>query len=228
MTMDQTSSDAGDWAGAGPEDLEFAAGRRGRLLAVAARVFSEKGYRATSMNDLADAVGISKATLYHYVSSKQQLLVELYEAVMRGSLYPVDRAGLLRSSPDESLRKVLVQRIVYVCRHARLVQIFVEEQGELPPEMADRMRQGQDRREAAFVALIERGRADGSFELGVDPQVAVRAIVGALTYVYKWYDPDGPQSPAELAEELADYLVRGLTPGLAGPARIRLAARPAV
>jgi len=225
---DRTSSEAGGRPGAGRQDPEFGAGRRGRLLSAAAQVFAEKGYRATSMNDLADAVGISKATLYHYVSSKQQLLVELYEAVMQGTLYVVDRAGLLGLSPEEALRKVLVQRIVYICRHVRLVQIFVEEQGELPAEMVDRMRQGYGRREDAFVRLIERGVADGSFELGVDPRVAARAIIGALTYVHKWYDPDGPRSPEELAEELADYLVRGLRPVFAGPARVRLAFRPAV
>ena len=119
----------------------FGSDRRGRLLAAAAQVFAEKGYRATSMNDLAEAVGISKLTLYHYVSSKQQLLVELYEAVhQRQPVRQVDRAGHLGLSPAESLRKVLVERIVYICRHVRLVQIFIEEESELPPAMTETVR----------------------------------------------------------------------------------------
>lgn len=212
---------SGDEGGAGVvsgirtelEEPLFGTDRRGCLLAAAARVFSEKGYRATSMNDLAEAVGISKPTLYHYVSSKQQLLVELYEAVISGSLYAMDRAGHLGLSPAESLRKVLAERIAYICRHVRLVQIFIEEESELPTAMTETVRQLHTKREDAFVRLVERGVADGSFELAVDPRMAVRAITGALTYIYRWYGPDGPKTPAEVAEELSAYLVSGLTAG---------------
>ena len=209
MPNDEVGSDA--VSGTGLDEPLFGTDRRGCLLAAAARVFSEKGYRATSMNDLADAVGISKPTLYHYVSSKQQLLVELYEAVMSGSLYAMDRAGHHELSPAESLRKVLAQRIAYICRHSRLVQIFIEEEGELPLNTTDTVRRLHARREDAFVRLVERGVADGSFQLDVDPRMAVRAITGAMTYIYKWYEPDGPITPAQVAQELSAYLVAGLT-----------------
>jgi AcrR family transcriptional regulator len=195
----------------GEEAALFGSDRRGRLLAAAAQVFAEKGYRATSMNDLAEAVGISKPTLYHYVASKQQLLVELYEAVMSGSLYQVGRVSGLGLSAADALRTVLVERIVYICRHARLIQIFVEEESELPPAMTESVRKIRTEREDTFVRILERGMADGSFAVAVDPRVAARAIIGALTYVYKWYEPDGPKTPVAVAQELSDYLVTGLT-----------------
>ena len=186
--------------------------RRDEVVATAARVFAEHGYRATSMNDLAEAVGLSKAGLYHHVRSKEELLVQLYEDALAQQLdaeRTIVAAGL---PPAQTLRRLLQERIVHACQNRQLQKIQSEEEAELPAELMGTVRGRRRDRTRLLVQVVTDGIDKGDFRPAVSPRIAVMAMLGAVNFVYKWYDPAGERTPEQLAEEIADYLLAGLRP----------------
>jgi AcrR family transcriptional regulator len=185
--------------------------RREQVLRAAVRVFSERGYRATSMNDLADAVGLSKPALYHYVRSKEDLLVQLYEQVMRESLRSVRATAEADREPVELLREVLIERVAYTCENRRLLQIFFEEESELPRRLMTTVSAARSEYEDVVTQLVERCMKTGALELPTSPRIFVNTVLGAANWVYKWYNPRRPLKPRELGEQIADVLLAGVT-----------------
>jgi AcrR family transcriptional regulator len=193
-----------------PARTRSAGSRTEGILAAAVAVFAENGYRATSMNDLARAAGLSKPGLYHYVASKEQLLVLLYQTEMEQHL--VEERAVIESSTSatESLRRILAQRATYSCRQQRLQRIFTEEEAEVPAELMGVIRQQRREREDFLVNVVEDGVAAGEFRLTATPRIAVRAMVGAVNFCYKWFDPSGPKDADQIGSEMADFLVAAL------------------
>ena len=107
-----------------------------RILAAAVEVFSRRGYRAASMNDVAEKVGLRKPTLYHYVRTKQDLLVAVYEEVLDESLTSARTIVAGAPSTREAVRELIVERVAYTCEHRDLLTICFEEESELPDELA--------------------------------------------------------------------------------------------
>jgi AcrR family transcriptional regulator len=181
--------------------------RRRELLQAAAALYAEQGYRATSMNDLAAHVGLSKPALYHYVRSKEDLLVELYEEVLRANTDSVSviEAGSRRAI--DALREVVVQRIVYTCEHQALLRVFFEEEAGLPRSALEEVLRARRHYEDVVIAIALRAADQDALEIGTTPRIYVNALLGAANWVYKWYDPAGRLGPRALGEEVAAALL---------------------
>lgn len=188
----------------------IAADKRSQVIAAAIRSFSERGYRGTSMRDLAQDVGLSKPALYHYVSSKEALLVEIYEGVIAEGVTMARRIVESELAPLDALRTILVERIVYTCENRSLVRIFFEEEAEIPADLTRTMLVQRRDYEDAFIELLNRGVDDGSVHFDTTPRIVVNLLLGAAHWSYKWYNPRGPKSPRQLGEEMADVLLEGL------------------
>jgi AcrR family transcriptional regulator len=193
--------DAGAAAGSRAEE------QRRRILAAAVEVFSRRGYRAASMNDIATRVELSKPALYHYVRTKQDLLVRVYEEVLDESLAGAREIVAAAPSPREAVRALIVERVAYTCEHQDLLKICFEEESELPPELAapilERRRSYEDLvRRAVESHLHATGR-----ELPMAVGVYVNACLGAANWTYKWFDPAGPRTPRQLGEDVAAVLM---------------------
>jgi AcrR family transcriptional regulator len=188
------------------------AGRRGEVVAAAARVFADRGYRATSMNEIAEAVGLSKAGLYHHVRSKEELLVQLYEEGLAEQL-AAERAIVAEGlGPEQTLRRLLEARVVHACHNLQLQKIQSEEEAELPAELMGTVQRHRRQRARLLVDVVTEGIARGEFHPSVSPRIAVITMLGAVNFVYKWYDPAGGRPAEQLAAEIAEYLVSGLRP----------------
>jgi AcrR family transcriptional regulator len=186
--------------------------QRRRILAAAVAVFSRQGYRATSMNDVAAGVGLSKPALYHYVRTKQDLLVRVYEEVLDESLRSARAIVAAAPSPRAALRELIVERVAYTCEHQDLLKICFEEESELPPALAEPLLQ----RRRAFEEVVL-GTVLGHLEatggrLSMNPKAYVNTCLGAANWVYKWYSPDGERTPRELGADIADVLLAALGP----------------
>jgi AcrR family transcriptional regulator len=192
---------------------EASVDKREQVLAAAIRVFSEQGFRATSMWDLARAVNLSKPALYHYVPSKEALLVELYERVAQEGVESVN-AMIARTDTDplDGLRAILIERIVYTCENRRLLQIFFEEEAELPDNLTKQMRLQRRAYEDGLIELLERGVKAKKLQFDANPRVVVNTLLGAAHWTYKWYNPRGRSSARDLAEQMVDMLIAGLMP----------------
>lgn len=189
--------------------------QRVRVLAVAADIFSRRGFRASSMNEIAAAVGLSKPTLYHYFRSKEELLVRLYSDVLDESLRMALEVVDSEPTPLEAVRELISSRIVYTCRNQELLKVCFEEEHEMPAELAEQLLSRRRAFEDLFSAALDAHlRAHPSIDLGMPPKVWVNMCLGAANWTYKWFRPSGPCSPEELGDRIAASLTAGITPAV--------------
>ncbi|WP_018331212.1 TetR/AcrR family transcriptional regulator [Actinomycetospora chiangmaiensis] len=177
--------------------------QRQRILAAAVGVFSRRGYRATSMNDVAAGVGLSKPTLYHYVATKQDLLVQIYEQVLDESLASARAIVASAPTPLDAVRALIVERVAYTCEHRDLLKICFEEESELPPELARPILERRRAFEAVVLEAVEAHLAASGAELAMSPKVYVNTCLGAANWAYKWFHADGPLTPRALGQQVA-------------------------
>ena len=184
--------------------------KRQELLEEAVEVFSSKGYRATSVQELADRFGLSKSTFYHYFRNKQDLLVAIYERVMAENLAAAKRITDDKQSVAESMRQMLSDRVTYTCDHRRILQIFHEEEAEIPPRLMTRVLKSRRAYQRVMTDLLEQGLAADVFEFTTTPMIVANCLLGACNWSYKWYNPDGAMTTKELATEMSDLLMKSV------------------
>jgi len=184
--------------------------KRREVIERAVAVFSARGYRGTSMNDIAEAVGLSKSTLYHYFKGKEDLLVAIYEEVLEDNVLAAQRILDRSLSTQDELSEMMVDRVVYTCKNRRILQIFFEEEAELPRRLMPTVLASRHAYEAVMTGLIDRGVAEGVFVISTSSTIVANSFLGAANWIYKWYQPRGPKSPQELGEEVADLLMRSI------------------
>jgi AcrR family transcriptional regulator len=184
--------------------------QRRRILAAAVLVFSRQGYRATSMNDVAAGVGLSKPALYHYVRTKQDLLVRIYEEVLDESLRSAREIVAAAPTPREAVRELIVERVAYTCEHQDLLKICFEEESELPPELAEPILERRRAFEDVVLNAVLSHLAATGGTLAMNPKAYVNTCLGAANWVYKWYDPKGKLTPRELGADIAAVLLGAL------------------
>jgi TetR/AcrR family transcriptional regulator, cholesterol catabolism regulator len=206
-----TAAEAGDHDGRSADN----AARYSDLVTKAINEFAVHGYRATSMRAIADAVGLSKPSLYHYVRNKEELLVGAYDSVLDHNLLRY-RSIIERHLPaDEALRDLLISMTVYNCDNRNLLRVFYEEEREIPIGLMNLVQGRRRQQEDAVVSIVEAGIDDGSFRNDLSPRTTVRAMMGSIMFAYKWYHPEGPETPQELAERMVDFLLGGLRASVA-------------
>lgn len=177
--------------------------QRQRILAAAVEVFSRRGYRATSMNDVAAGVGLSKPTLYHYVATKQDLLVQIYQQVLDESLASARAIVASAPSPLDAVRALIVERVAYTCEHRDLLKICFEEESELPPDLARPILERRRAFEAVVLEAVEAHLTASGTQLPMPAKVYVNTCLGAANWAYKWFHPEGALTPRQLGEQVA-------------------------
>lgn len=182
--------------------------RRQEILRVAERLFHQDGYHATSLDDVAEVIGFTKPAIYHYFESKEDILFELRDRIIREAL---DRAAEITKqggTSAEQFTAVLVAHTRTVLEERRANKIYYEEQGLLSGDRERRIREHERRYELVLRDLYTQGVADGDLR-DVDPGIAVSTLLGACNWAYRWYRPGGDLRPKELAETLVDLLTHG-------------------
>lgn len=195
-------------SGASPRVRQRSEARRLEILHAAARVFRRLGIAAAGMREIADEAGLSPGNLYYYFDSKDELLIFCQERTLEHMLAAVDAAKAAGQSSAEQLRAILRAHV-----HALLDELEGAtahlELDSLPEALRAPMIRKRDRYERAVRALVVQGIASGEFS-PCDAALVTRAMLGAVNWTARWYRPDGPQSPSEIAQALSDYLVKGL------------------
>jgi len=181
---------------------------REKILQESARVFNRRGYHGTTLDDIARALGVTKAALYYYVKSKEELLYQCHQASLDIAIEGIRRAIAKASTADEQLRIALAYYIEGMTDQLTGTVVLLEE-GALSPRRHRRVIERRDGYERMLRTLIEEGIAAGVF-VPCDPKLVGFAILGAMNWIPKWYTPTGRCSAKEIAEAFAAYLVRGL------------------
>ncbi|MGE0681781.1 MAG: TetR/AcrR family transcriptional regulator [Candidatus Binatia bacterium] len=172
--------------------------REESILQSAAACFGEQGYRATTLEAVAERLGISRVTLYRYCPSKEELLVRVFErsiAIFQRGLRQICAQDI---PPEEKVRQIIRHQVRLMADHRNFLSVFFSGESHLPPEMAERAR--IERR--AYDTLIEEVIREG-VEAGrlapLPPKLLSFAILGMCNWLYQWYQPDGPLSAEEVA-----------------------------
>jgi TetR/AcrR family transcriptional regulator len=179
-----------------------------RILPEAARIFNRLGYHGTALDDVAQALGVTKAALYYHVQSKEELLFQCCKVPVEIGLEGIRRARILARAPDEQLRLALACYIEGMTDQLRGSVVILEE-GTLSAAHYREVQAGRDAYERELREIIGRGIAEEVFE-PCDPRVIGFAILGAMNWIPKWFRPEGDRSGKEIAEAFSSYLVRGL------------------
>jgi AcrR family transcriptional regulator len=182
---------------------------RDDILNAAAQIISQKGYHATSMQDIAKSVQLQKASLYHHVSSKQDILLALLDKALDLLIERMQAVIELPLTPEEKLRRGMRVYLETLLEHRDLAAVLLLEHRSLDPEYHARHIPRRDRFEKLWRELIREGQIKGSFNSG-DPALAGRALLGVLNWTITWYRDDGKLSPQALADRLADLSLAGL------------------
>lgn len=194
--------------------------QRRRVLSESAEIFSRRGFRATSMNEIAAAVGLSKPTLYHYFRSKEELLVRIYTDVLDESLEMGRATVAAADTPLDAIRDLIASRVVYTCEKQALLKVCFEEEHELPADLSGEVLQRRHAFEGLFLtALREHLEQHPELRLDMSPSVYVNMCLGAVNWCYKWFRPSGPASPETLGRQIAHSLTLSIDPAVAGPVR---------
>jgi AcrR family transcriptional regulator len=171
-------------------------------------LFETKGFRATSMNEIATACGVSKPAIYHYFRNKSHLLETLYEDVTAEFFGTMQR--LARSSGDaaERLRTLVEQQTLYNIENRRFLTIFWRERHEFDPLSRKSLAARERDFEAWVKHIVEEGQATGKFHTE-DAQVATLAILGLLSTVHRWAGHAGT-SPKQIARAVGALVLDGV------------------
>lgn len=185
-------------------------GREDEILAAAARIFREKGYHATSVRDIAESVGMLKGSLYHYIRSKDELLVRLFEGALDDTARELEAIASRDAPATERLREMVKAYVRSVTGNVDAVALYLREWRSLPTSELARVRARRRAMRSAFERVIGEGARRGELANG-DAKVAALAILGMCNWTYEWFRPRGRLRPEQLADELAERAVRSVS-----------------
>ncbi|UNT00900.1 TetR/AcrR family transcriptional regulator [Streptomyces tubbatahanensis] len=181
-------------------------------MEAATRLFAQQGYDRTSVQEIVEAAGVTKGALYHYFGSKDDLLHEIYSRLLRLQQERLDLLAGRQAPVEDRLRQVAADVVVTTIDNLDDAMIFFRSMHQLSPEKQKQVRAERRRYHERFRALIEEGRRDGVFSDATPADLVVDYHFGSVHHLSSWYRPGGRLSPQEVADHLADLLLRSLRP----------------
>lgn len=181
-----------------------------QIVLHSASLFDSSGYHQTSMADIAADVGIKKPTLYHYVTSKEQILFLIHQEfvdLLFAAQQMRDAAG---GTPDQLLRGVMTDILSLMKTHRSHVRVFFEHHRELPERYASVITERRDAYFEMICGIIQSGNEQGLFMVP-DVRLVALAIFGMCNWAYTWYRVEGGMSPDEIGAQFWFWLANGIS-----------------
>jgi TetR/AcrR family transcriptional regulator, cholesterol catabolism regulator len=182
--------------------------RQAEVVATAARLFAERGYQATSMQDLTEATGLAAGGLYHYIGSKQRLLIRICDELLEPLLEQA-RAIVAREAPaTDHLHELLRAWLAHVAAHLDHMAVFAQERHaiEREPQWRDVRRQRK-----AFERILDdvlaRGEQDGTMHFA-DRRLTLLALLGMVNHAATWLRPRGRLSTEQIADGYCELILK--------------------
>ncbi len=189
--------------------------RRGRpghsldsLLDVAVAVFNERGYDATSMEELAGRLGVTKSAIYHHVSSKVELLRLALDRALDALFAVTEEPGATTGRAIDRLEHVVRGSVRVLAAELPFVTLLLRVRGNSPVEEAALARRREFDR--VVTDLVRAAEVEGSVRPDVDPALISRLLFGTVNSLTEWYRPGGDLSADDLADAVVTVTFSGL------------------
>ncbi len=186
--------------------------RRDEVLQRAEELFSERGYHATSVRDIAEALNIKGGSLYAHIETKEDLLWDIVSAAADrffDAVNPIIESDLI---PVEKLRRVIGAHVRVIAGSAASASVYSTQWRHLSEPRRGRFAARRDAYEQMVRGLVRDCIREGTFA-DVDEKFATLLILSSINWIYQWYRADGPMTPEEIARKLTEMLFNGLRRG---------------
>jgi TetR/AcrR family transcriptional regulator len=182
--------------------------RRVEILRSAAAAFRRRGYHGASVGEIARDLRMTKGSLYYYFKNKEEILYFCHDYSLDILLDLLARVEKETRSPDERLRQLIVSFVHMIIDELQGTALTMDLQA-LSPRLLRRVIAKRDLFDRGVRRILKEGMERGLFVPG-DPKLLTFAILGAVNWITRWFDPKGPARSEEIAQAFADYLLGGL------------------
>jgi AcrR family transcriptional regulator len=185
---------------------------RDRVLDAAVDLFARQGYDGTSVAQVITQAGVAKGGFYHHFVSKEALLYEVYGDLIGRQLRAMDEILARGATPAETLRALITDLVESTAASAQRALVFWRELNRLGDERTAEYRRARRRYHDTVQRLVRDGQAAGAFAAVASPETITFTIFGVINELPLWYRPGGRKRPAQIAAELAEFVLSALDP----------------
>ena len=182
--------------------------RRTEILKSAAAAFRRRGYHGASVDEIASALEMTKGNLYYYFKNKEEILFACHEYSLDMLLALMAEVQADTASPEAKLRKLVLAFVHLILDELHGTALTLDPEA-LSPVLFKRVIVKRDQFDQGVRAILQQGIDEGLFKAG-DPKLIEFAMMGAINWIPKWFDPEGPATSNQIGDAFADYLVGGL------------------
>lgn len=183
--------------------------RKQRIIDTAIELFHKKGYRSTTLDDVSKKLGITKAALYNYISSKENLLSTIYLQALERIFQDTNKIFRRNLPPDEKIKLIIRNHIQnIIIRSISMFHVFFTEEKQLPEKDYKKIQREKKKYNHIIEKIITEGISKGIFRK-TDPKLQAFGIIGMCSWVYKWYKPGRDYSPDQIADHFIGLLEKG-------------------
>lgn len=194
-----------------PAQTPASVDRRTEILKSAAAAFRRRGYHGASVDEIASALAMTKGNLYYYFRNKEEILFACHEYSLDLLLRLLDDVRAEGRPPEQQLRRLVLGFVHLILDELHGTALTLDLQALSPP-LLRKVIARRDVVDKGIRRIIQQGMDEGHFAPG-DPKMIAFAMMGAVNWIAKWYDPAGPMTSDAIGEAFADYLIGGLRRG---------------
>jgi TetR/AcrR family transcriptional regulator, cholesterol catabolism regulator len=180
------------------------------IVDVAAELFAQKGFGATSLDDIAETLGATKGALYYHIKNKQEILRLIYIIVLDASEEPLREIAETALSPVEKLSKAIAHHTAIAANRSPAMTVFYREQHHLTDPFAQEIILRKKAYERHFEQIILEGQTVGVFTADVDPKIVTFGLLGMCNWLSQWYRADQQYTSQQVAEMFVRMVEKGL------------------
>jgi AcrR family transcriptional regulator len=207
-------------------NADTAASTRVEILKAAATSFRKLGYHGATVEQIATALRMKKGNLYYYFRNKEEILFACHQYSLDRLVHLLEEINETDLEPDEKLRRLIVAFVHTILDELHGTALFLDLEALTPAHLKTVILR-RDRFEHGVRTLLEEGIAKGLFASG-HPKLLAFALFGAVNWIPRWFNPEGPATSQQIADLFADFFIRGLQSGAANAARSKDAAEAAL
>lgn len=180
------------------------------IIAVAARLFKEKGYRATTLEDIAAAVGMLKGSLYYYIRSKEELLYLVVRDPIRQAHNKLEEIVKSDAPVRVKIAQAITNHMTLFHQHYPHIAVYLHDFHNLMQKLEKNAIETPKHYQRLWAELLQQGVETGELRYDLNTKVTGYAILGMCNWIYRWYNPHGALPATDIADIFTKLVLEGL------------------